>query len=372
MRQSVGEKEVADMKILQVVPYFLPAYAFGGPVKVAYQVSRELVRRGHEVVVYTSDAKDFGSRLRIDSDNDVDGIRVRYFRNLALTLVKKFKLFITSQLVSHAKEEVKKFDVIHLHEYRTFQNIVVAHYAKKYGVPYVLQAHGSLPRIMDKQRLKWIYDVFFGYRLLRDASKVIALSRVEAEQYMAMGVPDEKIEIIPNGIDLSEYANLPSRGCFKKKFNIDEDKKIILYLGRIHKTKGIDFLIKTYARLIKDLKFKDGLLVVAGPDDGYLGEAKSLVSALGVSDRVSFTGLLAEHEKASAFVDFSFVVSPERLNVFLLVPLEAAACGKPVIVSNTNYISHMIREGEFGFSVEYGDVNELTEITHKNALTMTC
>jgi len=169
---------------------------------VAYQVPRELVKRGHEVVVYTSDAKDFGSRLRIDSDNDVDGIRVRYFKNLALMLVKKFKLFITPQLISRAKEGVKKFDVIHLHEYRTFQNIVIAHYAKKYGVPYVLQAHGSLPRTMAWQRLKWIYDVLFGYRLLRDASKVIALSRVEADQYGGMDVPEEKIAIIPNGIDL--------------------------------------------------------------------------------------------------------------------------------------------------------------------------
>jgi glycosyltransferase involved in cell wall biosynthesis len=60
--------------------------------------------------------------------------------------------------------------------------------------------HGSLPRIGDWRRLKWIYDVFFGHRLLRDASKVIALSNAEAEQYKAMGVPEWKIAIIPNGI----------------------------------------------------------------------------------------------------------------------------------------------------------------------------
>lgn len=70
------------MKILQVVPYFPQAYSLGGPVKVAYQVSRDLVKMKHKVVVYTSDAGDFRSRLRIDSDNDIDGIRVHYFRNL--------------------------------------------------------------------------------------------------------------------------------------------------------------------------------------------------------------------------------------------------------------------------------------------------
>ncbi len=94
-----------------------------------------------------------------------------------------------------------------MHNYRSFQNIAVAHYAKKSGVPYVLQAHGSLPKIMGKQRLKWLYDVLFGYRLLKNASKVIALTPFEAQQYIDFGVPEEKIEIIPNGIDLSRYHN---------------------------------------------------------------------------------------------------------------------------------------------------------------------
>jgi len=60
------------MRILQVVPYFLPAYAFGGPVKVAYQISKELTKRGHEVVVYTTDAKDPDSRLNVESVRNID------------------------------------------------------------------------------------------------------------------------------------------------------------------------------------------------------------------------------------------------------------------------------------------------------------
>jgi len=153
------------MKILQVTPYFPPAYAFGGPVKIAYQISRELIKRGHEVVVYTTDAKDFDSRLETDSSNTIEGMKVHRFRNLSFTLIKKFKLFITPQLALFARKEVKKFDIIHLYEYRTFQNVVIHHYAEKYDVPYVLQANGSIPRI-GKNELKWIYDAFFGYRLL--------------------------------------------------------------------------------------------------------------------------------------------------------------------------------------------------------------
>jgi glycosyltransferase involved in cell wall biosynthesis len=352
------------MKILQVTPYFPPGFAFGGPVKVAYQISRELIKRGHEVVAYTTNAKDFGSRLETDSSNIIEGMRVHRFRILSLTLVKKLKLFITPQLALFARKEVKYFDIIHLHEYRTFQNIVIYHYTRRYDVPYVLQAHGSIPRI-GKKELKWIYDIFFGYRLLRDASKVIALSRVEAEQYRCMGVPEEKIAIIPNGIDLSEYAELPPKGAFKKKFNIPEDRKIILYLGRIHKTKGIEFLIKAYAYLTKKMNFKGAVLVIAGPDDGYLSVVKSLVHDLSVSNSVFFTGLLSEEDKIRAYVDSDVVVNVEPLNVYGLVPLEAAACSTPVIVSKTNAISEIVLNGKFGFSVKYDDVTSLASMLYR-------
>jgi len=321
------------MKILQVVPYFPPAYAFGGPVKVAYQISRELIKRGHEVVVYTTDAKDFDSRLEVDSSNTIKEMKVHRFRNLSLTLVKKLKLFITPQLTLFARKEVKKFDIIHLHEYRTFQNIIIHHYARKYDVPYVLQAHGSLPRIGAWRRLKWIYDVLFGYRLLRGASKVIALSKVEAEQYKAMGVPEEKIAIIPNGIDLSEYANLPPKGAFKKRFGIPEEKKIILYLGRIHKTKGIDFLIRAYAYLKNEMKCRDAILAIAGPDDGYLNDAKALANSLGLYNSVMFTGFISSEDKLMALVDAEVFVTSSFYG-FPITFLEACAVGTPLVTTS--------------------------------------
>ena len=117
--------------------------------------------------------------------------------------------------------------------------------------------------------------------------------------------------------------------------------------------------------MIKMLGLKDILLVIAGPDDGYLYKTKELVCSLGIANNVSFSGFLSEEEKISAYVDSLVVVSPEQFNVFLLVPLEAAACGKPVIVSSTNQISRIVREGGFGFSVEYGDIAALTEAVVK-------
>lgn len=327
-------------------------------MNVVKGVSKELVKRRHDVVVCTSDFRWSDLKVRV---RDVDGVTVRFFRSIDWGVGGSLKFFVTFDLCSFLEREVRFFDVVHLHEYRTFLNIVVHHYAMKYGVPYVLHAHCSLPRIMAKQGLKWIFDVFFGYRLLRDASKVIALSQTEAEQYRGMGVPEEKIEIIPNGIDLTEYATLPPKGSFKKKFNILGDKKMILYLGRIHRNKGIDFLVKAYAYLIKNMKYNNVALVIAGPNDGYLAEAKSLVDSLGLNNEVIFTGFLSEEDKIKAYVDSEMVVNVEPENVFGLVPLEAAACSAPVIVSKTNDISEVVLDGNLGLAVEYNSIGELTE-----------
>jgi glycosyltransferase involved in cell wall biosynthesis len=352
------------MKILQAVSLFFPSFSFGGPVRVSYEISKELAKRGHKVTVFTTDAYDRKTRLKITCNYyTIDGIRIKYFKNVVYN--PRVHFFIAPELVREVKREIRHSDIIHLHDYRSFLCLVVTYYAKRYGIPYVLQAHGQLPRTGSWRKLKWLYDALFGYRLLRDASKVVALTRIEAEQYRSMGVPKEKIAIIPNGIDLSEYVNLPLKGSFKRKFGIPEDRKIILYLGRIHKIKGIDFLVKAYAHLIKETNFRDAVLVIAGPDDGYLSEVKSLVHDLSVSNSVLFTGLLSEKDKIRAYVDSDVVVNVEPLNVYGLVPLEAAACSAPVIVSKTNAISEVVLKGKFGFSVKYGDVISLASMLHR-------
>jgi glycosyltransferase involved in cell wall biosynthesis len=148
-----------------------------------------------------------------------------------------------------------------------------------------------------------------------------------------MGVPEEKIAIIPNGIDLSEYAVLPPKGAFKRKFGIPEEKKIILYLGRIHKIKGIDFLIKAYAHLINDMHYKDALLVIAGPDDGFLNEAKALANVLGVHGLIVFTGFISNKDKLKALVDADVFVTPSFYG-FPVTFLEACAVGTPIVTTD--------------------------------------
>ncbi len=342
------------MKILQVNPFFSPVH--GGSAQSSYEISKWLSQNGHNVTLYTSDF-----RLSREWVKTLHQVKVYPFK----TQLYWASFFITLGILKKARNEIRQFDVVHMHNYRSFQNIIVAYYARKYGIPYVLQAHGSLDRIMAKQKLKLIYDLFFGNRLLRHASKVIACTQAEAQQYQRMGVTKEKIEIIPNGIDTLKYSHLPPESFFKKKFNIQDNKKIILYLGRIHKQKGIDFLIKTYAHLVKTMRCNNTVLVVAGPNDGYLNEAKSLVSSLGISDLVLFTGILSEEDKIIAYVGSEICAYLNPLEPFGIVPLETAACGTPVIVSQNTYMDKIVNNGKFGFSVNYGDVYELEKVINK-------
>jgi len=256
---------------------------------------------------------------------------------------------------------IRKFDVIHLHSWRNFQDLIVHHYAEKFSVPYILQAHGSLPIIGSQQKIKQIYDRSYGSLLLRDATKVVAFNKEEADQYTHLSVPKEKIAIIPNGIDLSNYVNLPEPNLFKKKYGIPAKTKIILYLGRLNKTKGIDFLITSYSNMVKTHKETDMLLVIAGPDDGYFDYLKSLTQKLEIANRVIFTGLLTEQEKICAFVDSSVVVYLSYFEPFGLVTFEAAASSKPIIVSSNTPMAMVINKGKFGLSVKYDDKIELAE-----------
>ena len=349
------------MRVLQVINAFYPPYSGSGAAHVAHNISKALAGKGHEVTVYTTNAL---SRENLfdpkQNPYNKDEVEIFYFRNIIYK--PQTHIYFSKEFVEVVKKSIDKYDTVHLHEYRSYISLVTSYYAKKHDVPHILQAHGQLPRIVAKQRLKWIYDVLFGYRLLRDASKVIALSRMEAEQFRGMGVPEEKIAVIPNGIDLSEYADLPPKGSFKKKFNIPEGKKIILYLGRIHEIKGIDILVKAYAYALKELRLNDTLLAIAGPDDGYLGRLKQLLSSLKMTNDVLLTGPLYGKDKLEAFIDADIFVLPSRYETFPNVVLEAYACSKPVIASNVESIPDIVLHGKTGLLFRAGDVEELAEM----------
>lgn len=301
-------------------------------MELVQNMSRGLLERGHEVTIFTTDShnKPRGSK-NVPEPSAIRGIKVHEFRSLGGGTMRGLPFHLSPGIVPALATQTANYDIIHLHEYRTFQNIVVHHYARKFRVPYVLQAHGSLPTTIGRQVLKQRYDELWGCTLLKDAARVIAVSKTEAEQYANAGVSEDRVETIPHGLNLRVFDNLPAKGRFRRKHALD-DQKIILYLGRLHQLKGLDLLAKAFAELTESTR--SVTLAVAGPDAGYLTPLKKLVADLGVSNKVVFCGPIYGQQKLEAYVDADVYVLPSYYEIFSMTVLEACACGTPVVVTD--------------------------------------
>jgi glycosyltransferase involved in cell wall biosynthesis len=346
------------MKILQVTNSFKYAWSSGGVARVAYDLSIGLTKRGHKVTVFSTD-KGLCNKLDKNRAINVDGIETYYFDNLSNALAKT-GIAIPFYAALSIGQRQKDFDIIHIHEPRRVMNILVYRYARKYNIPYVFQAHGALPpsKSFTKRIISWLFDCFFSRQFLRDASSVIALTAVEVEQYRAFGVPEEKINLIGNAINLDEYANLPCKGLFRKKLNIPENQKVVLFLGRINEIKGLDTLIKSFAGVSAEID--NVKLVIVGPDDGYLGQVKELIETFKLKDKVTISGALYGSDKIEAYVDADVFVLPSRYETFPMSLLEAYACSKPVVVSAVGSMSDLVETGVTGILVKPQDVGDLS------------
>ena len=341
------------MKILQLFDFFSPHG--GGTVDLLYKISRALAQRGHEVVIYTSDYK-----LDQEYITSLPEVKVYPFR--CLSSLAEF--YLTPGMVGQVKRQLRDFDIIHLHCFRSFQNIVIHHYAKKYGIPYLLDTHGSLPRKAAGVRgikwlLRWLFDVAFGNRILEDASQVIAETGVGINEYRELGVDSDKIALIPPPFATEEFSLLPSPGLFRQKYNV-KGKHIILFLGRIHWIKGLDFLLESFNELAR--MRSDVILVIVGNDDGYKSTLDKLIDKLGLADRVLFTGFLGGVNKLSALVDADVMVQTSVYEQGAWAPFEAILCNTPIIVSSNSGAGEDVKRIDAGYLVEYGNKSELADM----------
>jgi len=340
------------MRILQLFDFFSP-YG-GGIVGLVYKISRALAQKGHEVTLYTSDYK-----LDTKYLASLPEVKVYLFRCISSLAA----FHIMPGIIPALRDNLRGFDVVHVHAARSFQNIIVHHYARKYNIPYVLDTHGTLPRGIQGKRgpkwlLKWLFDIAFGNRILRDASKVVAEKKVGVNEYLAFGVEPNRVALIQPPFDTEAFAKLPPRGQFRNKYNIQHEK-IIMSLGRIHWIKGIGFLVSSFAEMTKSRD--DIRLVIVGNDDGYQATLEKLIASLGIGERVLFTGFLSGEDKLSALVDADVVVQTSLYEYGIGTPFEAVLCGTPIVVSRGTLASESISEIDGGYLVAYGNIRELSD-----------
>ena len=328
------------MRILHVVPSFAPCFAHGGVVNASYQIAKKQVEDGHDVTVYTTDSCNERLRFEDNYNVDVDGIKVFYFKNLSNNIKNKLTIDTPVSAISHIRRTIADFDIIQIHEHRHSLAIATHRYAKKNRIPYVLQAHGSVLPFFQKEKLKDIFDRLWGFDILHDASRVFALTEVEKEQYLKMGVAEDRIEIVPLGINLDEYANLPERGNFKSRFGIDAEDKVILFLGRIHEIKGLDLLVNAFDKIEND----NVKLAIVGGDSGFKDTLDEMIEERDLQDKVIFPGVLTGRDKIEALVDCDVFVMPSRYESFTTSGLEAMACGKPLVLTRNNHIHTWVKD----------------------------
>jgi len=330
------------MNILQFTIGFKPADAWGGPGRIVHQNSLDLIRRGHRVTVCCTNLLDKKSKIASKTSTDtVDGIYVIYFNvynfpNWPGTLGPVW----SPDMVEFFRKKLAQFDLVHIHGYRNLLALPAVYYCRRHHVPYIVQPHGDLPAIANSIQIKRLYDSVFGRLELESMSALIALQETEKQQAIQLGVPEAKIEVIPNGIDASRAIPVHEIGQFRKRYDIPENVPLFLFLGRINQIKGPDMLIEAFCHF----RDTDACLAIVGPDDGQLDEVKSLIQGYHLESKVKIIGLLSEEDVGSAYQDSDILVMPSRKDAFPATIVEACKYGLPMVITDRCEIADLVKD----------------------------
>lgn len=341
------------MKILCVSPGYFPAFRFGGPVASVHGLNKALVKKGIDVTVYATNAG-LRNDVLVDQEVDVEGVRVTYFSFAKLleftgTTGWQFSLKMTKAL----KSELKKFDLVHIHAVWNYPTAVATYYCMKYDIPYIIAPRGTLyPETIRKYYWKKLpYYYLLAKRFMESAAAIHYTTHDELEKcHKSLGFKN-KAMVIPNGIDVSEYNNLPGRDVLEERYPVLKGKKVILFLGRLNWKKGLDILIKAYSKLTES---RDDLhlLIVGNDNGGYKKRVMSWINGCGIDHKVTFTGMLKGSDKLAVLAGSDIFVLPSYSENFGMAVVEAMASGLPVVISNKVGIYREVEKHKAGVVVE--------------------
>jgi len=330
------------MKILHVIANLAPRY--GGPSKACWEMARAVAQLGHQVSIYTTN-QDGPGILPVPTDGPVwrEGVEVRYFP------IHPPRFWGTSWALARAlRQEIKGVDLVHLHNLYLFHDLVCGRYCRIFGVPYLIQPHGSLdPFIYRRHRWrKRFMEWGFQNRTIRKASAILFTTAEERELAapFTFGTPGV---VVPLGMDLDEFSELPEPGEFRRRHPEIGAKHIILFFGRINFKKGLDILAKAFGAVAR--RRQDVHLVIAGPDnEGWGGRVRTWLEEEGMGACATFTGMVLGPEKLAVLRDASLFVLPSYSENFGLAVIEAMAAGLPVIISDRVNIWREVETGRAG------------------------
>jgi len=358
------------MKILFVQNRFYPA--IGGAERHTYLLSKYLAKKGHEVTVYTTTSLSKDDVLSIALSPPFF-VKLKIKANLPkeefieIFTVKRFDMRLRfwsfnwiPEMFKKLKATAHEFDIIHAHGYHISSSLAGCYYAKKCKKPFILTAHDliipdDLPT--DAKLFKKIYDKTFGRYLLKNSTRLIALTEDQIQQYAERGGDVSKIRIIPNGIELDKYRNAKTNPDIIAKYGIDDVDKVLLFVGRIDKYKGIQDVIEAMPVILS--KHHNIKFIVVGGDYGYKSELKKLSEKLNVDKSVVFTGNISKEELIELYKRADIFVFPSKMEGFGIVLLEAIASGTLCIAYSIPSVRKIIKDNENGVLVK--NKNELLD-----------
>lgn len=335
------------MKILHIIPSYVPAKFASGPILPTHYLNRELVRLGVEVTVYTTnvDAKK-KMDVPLGVPVDVDGVRTFYFDG-------EPAWFYSSAMREVIAKNLKDFDLAHITSVYLSASAIGAYYAKKFKVPYIISPHGSFMTepLKHHSLKKMLYVSLLEKKNLAGAAALHFVADTEKEDYLKIKLPLRRALVIPNGLDLKELGERPESGHFRKKFGIVEDKKIVLFLARLHPIKGLDTLIPAFAEVV--LKDPAALLILAGySEEGYLGEVRKMISENGLGEKVMVIGPISGKDKLAALLESDIFVLPSYSEACSMALIEAMHFGLPPVMTKGVGFSKEINEAGAGIATE--------------------
>jgi glycosyltransferase involved in cell wall biosynthesis len=334
------------MKVLHIIPTYYPAHARGGPIWSVHNLNKWLIKKGVDVTVYTTDLDIPSDKLRNKKVN-IDGVNVYYFS----ASFPKFWEY-SRNLHKKLKKTAKDFDLIHITSTFLFASTLGAYYAKKNNIPYIISPRGNLMNepMKKKGALKKIFYVgLVEERNLQNASAIHFTVKKEKEEYEELGFIYKKSILIPNGIDPENFEDAPD-GHFRQKFNISDDKKIVLFLSRISWKKGLDTLLPAFRKVVDNNP--NTVLVIAGGDtEGYKKRVEQWINENNLQNDVIFTGMITGKDKTGALKDSNVFVLPSYSENFGMAVVEAMNFSLPVVITENVGISNKIIENNAGLVV---------------------
>lgn len=335
------------MNILQAVPHYVPAYRFGGPLRVAHALGAALARQGHAVTVCTTNLATMESDLDVPLDRPVelDGVRVNYN---PVPFLRRWGF--SPALARCLQGEMARADLVLVHAHYQFANLAGAYLARRAGKPYVVFAHSSLRYEAIATKNTWAKRSYLALLERQNMRQALFLAYNAPEEQEA-SLFQENGRVILNGIDERELAAAPARGTFRAGRPAIQDQTLFLFLGRLDVSqKGLDLLLPAFARLHHELP--NTHLILAGPDeDGGLLLLQRLAEQLGVGDGVTFTGLVSGSQKLAILGDADVFVLPSRFEGGSVALLEALYAGLPVLVSDRVGMWRDIADARAGLTV---------------------